>query len=607
MSWNYLGGIHKKGNRQSDREIFKLDWTKSGPATQVFARNAPGTSRLYWWDDLAVLVAGYLNAGPSNDIALAAEEIRCHYLDHETLDAARYEGNFTLAIMDARVGRIILYRNLIGTGSTYYHASPDGFIFGGNLVEVVEAAAGRPAPNRDTLPSLFLFRSLPGRETLFSDYYRLLPGEQVAWDSRGLTRLQKTTLADLREERPIAAHNAIDRLDSVMTSVLTDCASVRPGMANLLSGEVESSYLQTIWNRHLSQGQKPALSFSFGENHAAGQADTLAALIASQSLGTRHALAGTDGPLGDHLITALQAAGEPLDLPSAFCRPLAQHLVACGTSGAICSRGASALFGLEKANQIHQAILLRKLVPGRLVRKSAANIFGALGWAWLANICRLVDKLEDENSLRHPVNLVSSCDDRVALESCFGPEAIADAAYERRRLLDLLGVPNEPMSRLHGAILVAEGMDNAGLKATLFTHAGATLLCPFLDSRVIRLALNLPASVRFSFCRPVGLVRNALARLGGPSGLPPRKPSARERMVQCLGPGGPLAPFVEQIRPHHFLPKGLVNRLGRRPTPFLYTLLVYDFWYRLFIERTLALPQRLRTASLHDHGRSLAA
>ncbi len=123
-----------------------------------------------------------------------AEEIRCHYLEHGELAVDWLDGSFTLALLDGQARRVLLYRNLVGSGFTYYRAAADGLLFGSNLAELIDVSPVSPRPNRDALPAFFLYRCVPGRETLFDGFFRLLPGEQVCWDARGLTRRATTNL-----------------------------------------------------------------------------------------------------------------------------------------------------------------------------------------------------------------------------------------------------------------------------------------------------------------------------------------------------------------------------------------------------------------------------
>jgi hypothetical protein len=134
------------------------------------------------------------------------------------------------------------------------------------------------------------------------------------------------------------------------------------------------------------------------------------------------------------------------------------------------------------------------------------------------------------------------------------------------------------------------------------------LLCPFLDSRMLRLALNLPSEVRYRFRKPKDLLKRALARRD-PTG------ARRELATRCklgfgqpifewLSPGGrgegavpshthtgQLRPLIDRLSKHDFVDPVTLERARRQPTWFLSTLLCYDTWHRLFIERSLRSSQ----------------
>jgi asparagine synthase (glutamine-hydrolysing) len=585
---SYLGGIRKRGPGGEPGRAAE-DWGWVGEDSELFLRGAPACARLFTWGSLALLLRGY--ARPRSvpgalDLERVAEEVRGHYLEHGTLSADGLDGSFTLALLDGQAGRVLLYRNLIGSGLTYYHAGPDGLLFGGNLAELVEAV-GRAEPNRDALAPFFLFRCVPGRETLFDDVFRLLPGEQVCWSRAGLTRSQRHTFADLRADGPRDLDEAVGALDATMKAVLADCAAHRPGAANLLSGGVDSSYLQAVWS-HVVPDERP-VSFSVSVDHPMTWMDTDYAVTASQALGSRHVLVPADGPYQTHLLDALATTGEPLNhVQSAYFGHLARCMVARGCTAGLCGEGADSLFGLGLANRIHNAGVLRKLLPLRLFRRLAAALSDALRWPLLAATCRLADRIDDLTDLEHPVNRAAVFTDWPAVEACFGQAVVAEASALRRRLLDLYQVPPSTMDRLHATGFLGEAMDSAGLWATLFASAGADLLCPFLDSRVQRVALNLPPEVRYPFRRPKDLLKRALMR-HGPEDLATRcKLGFGQPIFEWLAPGGQLAPLVAEIGEHDFVDAATLARVRRRPTWFLYSLLCYDRWHKLFIDRPRA-------------------
>jgi asparagine synthase (glutamine-hydrolysing) len=486
---------------------------------------------------------------------------------------------------------VLLYRNLVGAGFTYYHAGPDGFWFGGNLADLVEAAGAPRAPNRDALPTFFLYRFVPGRDTLFEGFHRLLPGELACWDGRGLTRTQRHSFAGLRETPPPAG-DALDRVQETTQAVLADCAALDPGAANLLSGGVDSSYLQAVWNL-VCPGDGLPPSYSVGVDHPRCWADSDYALTAAHALGSRHELVPADGPYTGYLIDALSTTGEPPNhVQSVYFLGLARAMAARGVRTGVCGEGADSLFGLGLATELHNAGLMRALVPTRGLRRAAAAAAGALGWAGVASALRRADGLSDFADLEHPVNRVAAFADWPSVRACFGAAAVAAAAAGRRALLDRLAVPDAPLDRLHAAGYLGEAADSASLWATLFHAAGADLLCPFLDSRMLRMAVNLPPAVRYRFRRPKDVLKRALDRLAPADLARRRKLGFGQPIFEWLAPGGQLRPLVERIDDHDFIDRDALADAKARPNWFLYSLLCYDLWHKLFIERTLPRPAR---------------
>jgi asparagine synthase (glutamine-hydrolysing) len=608
---SYLGGILKRGPGERRPAVgagtIDEDWGWMGEDAELFLHAAGPSCRLFTWDALALLIFGY--ARPKNgqeplDLERVAEEIRCHYLEQGELAVDWLDGSFTLALLDGQARRVLLYRNLVGSGFTYYHADAGGLLFGSNLADLVDAANISPRANRDAVPSFFLFRWVPGRETLFDGFFRLLPGEQICWDIRGLTRVQRQDFAQLRG-KTIEDEEAVEVLDETMERVVTDCARLRPGTANLLSGGVDSSYLQAIWGRVTLSEELPP-SFSIDVDHPLTWGDTDYAITASRALGSRHTLVPAGDSYAVYLLETLAISAEPPNhVQSAYFGHLARTMVERGVQSGLCGEGADSLFGLGLANKLHNAGVLRRLAPWRWLRHAGVFASDLLHWTNLAATFRLANHDRDFNYLQHPINRVAVFADWAAVETCFGPRAVAEAAADRRALLDVYAVPACPQERLHAAGFLSEAMDSASLWTRLFNRAGADLLCPFLDSRVVRLALNLAPEVRFRFRRPKDLLKRALSRLA-PAELAMRpKLGFGQPIFEWLAPGGSLRPLVDRIAAYEFVDPEVLARVRQRPTWFLYSLLVYDLWHKLFIDRSLPRPRP--GIACHDLAAALTA
>lgn len=547
-------------------------WQYAGDAELVL--DASTGCRLYTWDGLALLLRGYARpavfADPL-DLERIAEEIRCHYVEHGSLAVEGLEGSFTLALLDGPGRRALLYRNLAGGGFTYYHAGPDHLLFGSSLVELVDAAGVAPRPELRALPALFLGRGSTGPETLFEGFLRLLPGEQVTWDRGRLTRSQHHTFADLG--RAEFVEDPRDRLDRTLSAVLADCASLRPGAVNLLSGGIGSSYLQALWNRQVARTEPLPPSFSVCLDHPEAWEDADQAVTASQALGTRHTLVPADDSYAGYLLDALAGTGEPSDQScTTYLGHLARALAEEGVTAALCGVGGDALFGTQPdTSPWGRGSLLARL------RRGGAALAGSIGQA-----------------LRRAAGQrFGSASDWQMVRTCFGESSLARIAAEQRALLEGHGVSSPPSLRRHARGVLDALLGRSGLVTALFDQAGAELFCPFLDSRMVRLSLELAARPDRS---RRGLLRDALSRHALPELA--RRPGAglESPLLDWLAPGDRLSPLVERIGMYDFLEGQTMQKVRARPSAFLYRLLCYDLWHKLFVERSLPRSQPLTLA-----------
>jgi asparagine synthase (glutamine-hydrolysing) len=595
MESSYLGGMLTRTameqRRTGNAPAFAGDeaWWTVTDEQELFLRVRGNCFRVFTWGTLTLLIRGYArptgSTGPL-DLERVADELRAHYLEQGSLAVDRLDGSFTLALLDGQTRRVLLYRNLVGAGFTYYHANRDGLLLSSNLADLVDVAGTAPRPNEAALPGFFLYRFVPGRETLFDGFYRLLPGEQLTWDEHGLTCEQRHTFANWHAAPLIG--DPVEALEATMTAVLRDCAAHRPHTANLLSGGIDSSYLQALWNRIAVNGDELPASYSVSVDHPRSWIDTDYAMTAAQTLGTRHTLVAANQTYSAFLLDTLAATGEPPNhVQTAYFGDLARLMVEKGEAGGLCGEGADSLFGLALADSVYDAQWIKPFVPGQVLRRLSSAVVGGIGWSWPARALRLADHLEDETYLEHPVNQVARFTDLDAVTACFGADAVMQAASARRALLDRFHIPRSPLDRLHGVGFLGEAMDSASLWTTLFQRNGVDLLCPYLDSRLVRFAVNLPPQIRYRCGRPKDLLKRALARHVPPKIVERKKLGFGQPIFEWLARGGQLRQLVGQIEAHDFLDPATLGRSLAQPNWFLYSLLCYDLWHKLFIERSL--------------------
>lgn len=575
---HYLGGLFRPGKSWHGGEP---TWAYQDDNATLFLEQNGFDCHAESDEAVAVLVRGptCMTGLSGNGVA---EAIRRHYLERGGLPVDRLEGCFTVLLLDGRNARVLLYRGLAGNGFTYYTRDADGFRFGSNLAALVDASASAPRPNSDVLPAFFLYRFVPGRETLFEGIQRLMPGEQVSYDANGLRRTQPRTFADLAGSHSPGS-NLVDEVEQTIGRVVRDYARLVPRTANLLSGGVDSSFLQAMWNR---ADEGPPLSYSVSVCHSRTRMDTEYALSMAKVLGTRHTLVPADGPYADYLIESIAATGEPPNhVFAAYFGHLARTMAEQGMEAGLCGEGADSLFGIGTADELGKAGLLRALVPFGPLRRWGGRLAAAAGRQRLAYYLGLAERLHDLTDPEHPVNQVAAFADWPATRHGFGEAAVRAACGYRRGLLSPYRVPSDLREQFHACAYLGEAIDSASLWTTLYNQAGLNLFCPFLDSRVLRLALSIPPKQRFPRGQPKGLLKQALARHVPAELVYRKKLGFGQPIFEWLAPGGQLRPCVERIGHYDFVPAATRAAALARPSWFLYSLLCYDLWHKLFIER----------------------
>jgi hypothetical protein len=260
---------------------------------------------------------------------------------------------------------------------------------------------------------------------------------------------------------------------------------------------------------------------------------------------------------------------------------------------------------LGLANQVHNAALARSLVPSRVVRQGAAVLARLLKRDRVRATLWLADNLGSLHDRAHPINHAAIFTNWAAVDACFGSRAVDQALANRRHLLDHFNVPTEPMDRLHAVGYLTEATDSASLWTTIFNRAGADLVCPFLDSRVLRFVMNLGHDARFRFRQPKALLKAALVRNGAGALAHRSKLGFGQPIFEWLSPGGQLRPLVESVGAYDFVDRRALQSSLACPNWFLYSLLCFDLWHKLFIERSL--PRKSGLVPAKETGLPLVA
>jgi asparagine synthase (glutamine-hydrolysing) len=199
--------------------------------------------------------------------------------------ADELRGMYAIAIYDKPHEKLVLSRDPFGIKPLYYISTPDCFAFASEAQAIIAAGLATNHITPQKRSELFQLKFTTGRETIFSDIHRVLPGETlVIQDSQIVERRLRPALP---KNRSVMARgvNFSQQLDKILEE------SVRVHMRSdvpyglFLSGGIDSSILLSLMTRIAS---KPitALTATFPDSGAADE--SAAARRVAKAAGAEH-------------------------------------------------------------------------------------------------------------------------------------------------------------------------------------------------------------------------------------------------------------------------------------------------------------------------------
>lgn len=94
-------------------------------------------------------------------------------------------GMFAIAVYDRQRHTLRLWRDPMGIKPLYYYHSADEIIFSSEIKAIYAVMDHEPAINFAALDHILTHRFQPGRDTVFPEIKRVLPGESIVFDETG--------------------------------------------------------------------------------------------------------------------------------------------------------------------------------------------------------------------------------------------------------------------------------------------------------------------------------------------------------------------------------------------------------------------------------------
>lgn len=201
----------------------------------------------------------------------------------------RLRGIFAFALWDARRRRVVLVRDHVGVKPLYYAEAGGQLVWASEIKAILTHPAVCPELDEDALLHYLTFASVPAPATLFAGIRKLAPGHRLVVEAGGRPRVERWWTPaghglpaglDTGDDTTVAEY-----LLQLLTSAITEQTMADVPHGVLLSGGVDSSLLVAVLSRALSE---PVRTFSVGFQNAPRFDERAYARSVAQRFGTEH-------------------------------------------------------------------------------------------------------------------------------------------------------------------------------------------------------------------------------------------------------------------------------------------------------------------------------
>jgi len=511
-----------------------------------------------------------------------------------------FRGMFAFAIWDRRQKRLLLVRDRLGIKPVYYYAGKDFFIFASEIKSLLEHPR---VPRELDLQSLDLYlalRYVPGPRTMFKNIFKLQPGHWMTVDETGMKVRKYWDVS--YETRHVSAAQCLEEFSHLLEESVRLRLIADVPLGVFLSGGLDSSSILAIMSK--ITGGRRVKTFSVGYETSgpsgaeAEEANELhyARQAAAHFGAEHHEFSVTGHDFENAIPTMVSHLDEPMAdstcIPLYFISKLARKHITVVLSG----EGADEMMG---GYGLYPRILALEKI--RRLSGPLAPVFPALAGLPLgervrAYLRRMGSRVEDHyrgvvKGIGLETRLALAGEERVRksesrLDEIFAPyfEHAANASTLNRMLY------------ADTKVWLPENLLLKGDKMTMAT--AVELRVPFLDHKLVEYLAALPDSMKVRGNQGKWILRQMMGNVLPPSILHRKKrgfsvPTAswlrydlRDTVREALLSSNSAcrqffdAQAVEQIV--DLQEKGKISGYQE-----VWSLLVFEFWHKQFIEESV--------------------
>ena len=171
------------------------------------------------------------------------------YLEWGTEAFLKCQGMFAMAIYDTVENKWILARDPMGIKPLYFYCDKDSFIFSSEIKPILSLKQAEI--NKKALPYYLERRFVIGKETLFKNIYKLLPGERLlAYQSGKIESAKYWTVSVKNKFLGKSSKERLKEFSKELERSVDISSQSEESLGVLLSGGLDSSVIQSVFSSY---------------------------------------------------------------------------------------------------------------------------------------------------------------------------------------------------------------------------------------------------------------------------------------------------------------------------------------------------------------------
>lgn len=395
----------------------------------------------------------------------------------------RLNGFFAFAFYDSKKEELTVVRDRFGVKPLYYFRDEEKFVFASELKALLELA-GPQELNQNTLHTYFRLNYISGRETVFKNVFRLLPGEYISIKNKKVSVHHWYNIPHLKKETSLKELLA----DAVKLRLHADVP-----VGCFLSGGLDSSIISALAKQHHNNIHTFSIGFAdepfFDETH-------YAEIVAKHINSNHHSFKLKNTDLLENINPFLQSIDEPFADSSAFNVYVLSKYTKNHVKVALSGDGADELFmgyNKHKAELLSRKITSKALAP---VLSPALSLFPDSRNKKFSNKVRQLKRFSKSVNLEPKERYINwAC---ISNEKEVNELLLSKSDHNFNELFSEAFTQKDfnPVNYADVKIVLADDMLVKADRMSM--QHGLEIRNPFVDYRVVEFAMNLAENKKIS-------------------------------------------------------------------------------------------------------------